>query len=48
MDLETEVKLLIKEKPDLSIGAYMGLLMNKFVGKVNGKALSDELRRQLG
>ena len=48
IDLESEVKCLIKEKPGLSSGAYMGLLMNKFAGKVNGKALSDELRRQLG
>jgi glutamyl-tRNA(Gln) amidotransferase subunit E len=46
-DLAGEVKLLIKEKPGLSVGAYMGLLMKKFAGMVNGKALSEEIKKQL-
>ncbi len=43
IDLESEIKSLIKEKPGLSSGAYMGLIMAKFKGKVNGKEVMDAL-----
>jgi len=45
--LSEEVKRIIKEKPGLSQGAYMGLIMSKFKGQVNGKEVADELEKQL-
>jgi Glu-tRNA(Gln) amidotransferase subunit E-like FAD-binding protein len=38
---------MIKEKPGLSIGAYMGLLMAKFKGKISGKEASAILNKLL-
>ena len=38
-------KQIIKEKPGLSIGAYMGLVMAKFKGKVDGKSTMDILKK---
>ena len=48
IDLESEIKKLIQEKPGLSSGAYMGLAMAKFKGKVSGKDVSDVLKKILG
>ncbi|MBT3397635.1 Glu-tRNA(Gln) amidotransferase subunit GatE [archaeon] len=45
VDLAGEVEKLIKDKPGLSQGAYMGLIMGKFKGKVSGKEVSEELRK---
>lgn len=47
LDLEKDISDLIKQKPNLSKGAYMGLLMNKYKGSVNGKTLSDKLSQIL-
>lgn len=44
INLKEEAKKLIKEKPGLSQGAYMGLLMGKFKGQVSGKEVSDVLK----
>jgi Glu-tRNA(Gln) amidotransferase subunit E-like FAD-binding protein len=46
IDLASEVKKLLKEKPGLTDGAYMGLVMGKFKGQVSGKEVMDELRKQ--
>ena len=35
--LEDEIKKIIKSKPGLNMGGYMGLVMAKFKGKVDGK-----------
>jgi len=43
--LSEEIKKLIKEKPNLSKGAYMGLIMSKFKGQVTGKEVSEELNK---
>jgi len=43
IDLTEEIKSLIKEKPGLSSNAYMGLIMAKFKGKVNGKEVIDKI-----
>jgi len=43
IDLTEEIKLLIKEKPGLSGNAYMGLIMAKFKGKVNGKEVMEKI-----
>jgi len=42
-EIETEIAKIVKEKPGLSIGGYMGLVMAKFKGKVSGKEVSDIL-----
>jgi Glu-tRNA(Gln) amidotransferase subunit E-like FAD-binding protein len=40
-NLEEEILKIIKEKPGLNVNAYMGLVMNKFKGKVNGKEVME-------
>jgi glutamyl-tRNA(Gln) amidotransferase subunit E len=46
-DIEKEIFKIINEKPNLSIGAYMGLLMAKFKGKVDGKELMEILKKHV-
>jgi Glu-tRNA(Gln) amidotransferase subunit E-like FAD-binding protein len=43
VDLKSEVAKLVKEKPGLSQGAYMGLVMGKFKGKVSGGEVAEVL-----
>ena len=47
-DVEEEIAKLVKEKPGLSIGGYMGLVMQNFKGKVSGKEVSAILKKLLG
>ncbi len=44
-EIEAEIAKLVKEKPGLSIGAYMGLIMSKFKGKISGREVSDIVNR---
>src|SRR3989344_3950062 len=44
-NLEEEILNLIKEKPGLSLNAYMGLVMSKFKGKVSGKEVMEILEK---
>lgn len=44
-DIEKDVKKIIKEKPNLSIGAYMGLVMQKYRGRVEGKKVMEILKK---
>ena len=44
VDLKSEAEKIMKEKPGLSQGAYMGLLMGKFKGQVSGKEVADILK----
>lgn len=44
-EIETEAARLVKEKPGLSTGAYMGLIMAKFKGKVSGAEVSRVLQK---
>lgn len=46
-EVENEVKKIIAEKPGLNIGGYMGLVMAKFKGKVDGKKASAILSKLL-
>jgi Glu-tRNA(Gln) amidotransferase subunit E-like FAD-binding protein len=46
-DVESEIVKLIKEKPGLSVGGYMGLIMQKFKGKVNGGEVNAILNKLL-
>jgi len=45
INLKEEAEKIIKEKPGLSQGAYMGLVMGKFKGQVSGKEVSDILQK---
>lgn len=47
IDLEGEVRSIIEKKPGLNINAYMGLLMAKFKGRVNGKEIMDVLNKEI-
>lgn len=44
-NLEDEIKTIVKENPGLNPGAYMGIIMKKFQGKVDGKAVMDILKK---
>jgi Glu-tRNA(Gln) amidotransferase subunit E-like FAD-binding protein len=44
-DVESEIIKIVKEKPGLSIGGYMGLIMSKFKGKVSGKEVTEILQK---
>ena len=46
-DVESEIAEIVKEKPGLSIGGYMGLIMQKFKGKVSGKDVNEILKKLL-
>ncbi len=43
-DLEMEIKQIIKEKPGLSHSAYMGLIMSKHRGRIDGKKIMEMLK----
>jgi len=45
--VEEKVVKVLKEKPNLSEKAYMGLLMQKFKGKVRGKELIELIRKHM-
>ncbi|MBI2523589.1 Glu-tRNA(Gln) amidotransferase subunit GatE [Candidatus Woesearchaeota archaeon] len=46
-DLEKEIKELLEKKKGLNIGAYMGILMDKHRGKIEGKKIMELLRKYL-
>lgn len=45
--VEEEIIKLLKEKTNLSEKAYMGLLMQKFKGKISGKELIELIRKHM-
>jgi glutamyl-tRNA(Gln) amidotransferase subunit E len=46
-DLEKEIKKILDQKPGLNISAYMGLVMAKFKGKIDGKKAMSILKKFL-
>ncbi len=44
-DIEGEIARIVREKPGLSIGGYMGLIMQRFKGKISGKEVSEILKK---
>ena len=44
-EIEKDIKKLLDEKRGLNIGAYMGILMGKYRGKVDGKRIMETLKR---
>ena len=43
--LEEEIKRIIEEKPNLNASAYMGLVMAKYRGKVDGKIVMEIVKK---
>ena len=43
--IEQKIERLIKEKPGLSLNAYMGLIMKEFKGKISGKEVSEIIKK---
>ena len=41
------IKKLVQEKSNLNIGAYMGLVMSKHRGKVEGKKIMEMLKKHI-
>jgi len=46
-EIEKDIKELIEKKKGLNIGAYMGILMGKYRGKVDGKKVMELLKRYM-
>ena len=46
-EIEEFVSKLVKEKPGLSAGGYMGLIMQNFKGKVSGKEAGEILKKYI-
>jgi Glu-tRNA(Gln) amidotransferase subunit E-like FAD-binding protein len=44
-EIEEEILKIIKEKPGLNANAYMGLVMGKFKGKINGKTAMEIINK---
>jgi len=46
-DLRKEIRAVLKEKPDLSESAYMGLIMQKVKGRAEGSRILELLRKEM-
>jgi Glu-tRNA(Gln) amidotransferase subunit E-like FAD-binding protein len=46
-ELEIEVKKIISEKPGMNPGVYMGMIMKRFSGKVDGKKAMEIVKKHL-
>ena len=44
-EIEKEIQNLLKEKPNLTINAYMGLAMQKFKGRISGREIIEILKK---
>ncbi len=44
-DIENEIKKIVDSKPGLNISAYMGLVMVKYRGKIEGKKVMEILKK---
>jgi len=47
-DVEAKIMSFIKEKPGLSMNAYMGLVMKEFKGGVDGKIIMEIIKKYVG
>jgi len=45
INLEKEIQSIIKNKPNLTINAYMGLVMSKFKGKADARMIAEILKK---
>jgi len=44
-DVESFIRKLVKEKPGLSVGGYMGIIIKEFKGKISGKEIMEILKK---
>ena len=44
-EIEEEIRKIVKEKPGLRPNAYMGLVMKKFVGKLDAKRAMEIIKK---
>lgn len=44
-EIEEKISRIIKEKPGLSVNAYMGIVMKEFKGKISGSEASEIIKR---
>ena len=44
-EIEEKIAKIIKEKPGLSVNAYMGLAMREFHGKISGQEANEIIRK---
>jgi len=44
-EIEEKISKIIKEKPGLSVNAYMGIVMKEFKGKISGSGVAEIIRR---
>ena len=44
-NIEKSIQEIIQSKPGLTLNAYMGLVMQKFKGKVNGKEVMEIINK---
>ena len=47
-ELEEEISKIIKEKPGLTPNAYMGMIMQKFKGKIDAKKAIEIIEKIVG
>ena len=45
--MEEEIREIIKEKPNLNMSAYMGLVMAKHRGRVDGKKVMEIVKKYI-
>lgn len=45
--IEEKISQIIKEKPGLSVNAYMGIVMKEFKGKISGNEASEMIRKHI-
>ncbi|MCB9358819.1 Glu-tRNA(Gln) amidotransferase subunit GatE [Candidatus Woesearchaeota archaeon] len=46
-EIDAFVEKIVKDKPGLNMGGYMGLVMKQFAGKVDGKKASEILKKYI-
>jgi Glu-tRNA(Gln) amidotransferase subunit E-like FAD-binding protein len=46
-ELENEIKKIVSEKPGINMGGYMGLIMARFKGKIDGKKASQIIMKYI-
>lgn len=46
--IEEEIMKIVREKPGLSLNAYMGLIMKEFGGSISGKEIMEIIKKYVG
>ena len=46
-EIEKEIERMMKEKPGLSLNAYMGLIMQKYKGKIDAAKIAEMIKKRI-